>query len=39
MDKLEKTEKAYKLVDPSSVSILGPATSDDQVEQMDTSTL
>ena len=36
--KSEKAEKADKLVDPSSVSILGPATSDDHVEQMDMST-
>ena len=26
-----------KLVDPSSVSIIGPATSDNHVEEMDTS--
>ena len=37
-DKAEKVEKTDKLVDPSSVSILGPTTSDDPVEHMDTST-
>ena len=36
-EKSVKVKKADKFVDPP-VSILGPATSDDHVEQMDTST-
>ena len=36
-EKSEKVENMDKLVDPSSVSILGAATADNHMEQMDTS--